>query len=180
MHSAAANPNGVRQLDAAWTSACQYPTRRKHIYIQSCWPLQFRHLCACLPQDMCCQSPPSSPCPGFSPLHAASSDLHRRPLLRPLTECSMRLHRLGGGSCFRRLPFVHHSTLCPPHQLPALPFFSARPFSVLLTLAAKRSDESDSWWCLALGLTLTNMSVFAEPDSAFCSTCVSLELRKGT
>jgi len=51
---------------------------------------------------------------------------------------------------------------------------------VLFTLAAKRRDESVSWWCRAVGLMLTNMSVLAEPERALCSTCVSFELRKGT
>ena len=55
---------------------------------------------------------------------------------------------------------------------------TAGPTSTLPTLDAKRSDESDSEWCV--GLTLTNIRVFAEPDSAFCSTCVSFELRYGT
>ena len=38
----------------------------------------------------------------------------------------------------------------------------------------------DSEWCDTRGETLTNMSVFDEPERAFASMCVSFELRYGT
>ena len=70
------------------------------------------------------------------------------------------------------------SPLTPTQRGPQSPFFfacAAGPTSTPPTFAAKRSDESDSW--CAVGLTLTNISVFAEPESAFWSMWVSFELR---
>jgi len=47
-------------------------------------------------------------------------------------------------------------------------------------LEAKRSDESVSCRWRSCGETLTNISIFELPESAFCSRWDNLELRYGT
>jgi hypothetical protein len=74
-------------------------------------------------------------------------------------------HRLSGDACTTTSDDACSAHLCLTTSVP-------------LTLAAKRSDERLSW--CAVGLTLTNMSVLADPERALLSRCVSFELRYGT